>query len=286
MAWSQKEVDRAIAVYFEMFKRQLRGEDFVKVEYLRELASDLDGRTKAAATRKFHNISAVLAELGYPHMQGYTTQSHYQKLLEDRVEEYLRQDHVLHDLLDEEAAGRPQEIQVPASPKRIMKPPPEEKIPQESPRIAKQIDYVERERRNRNLGKAGEEYVVELEERRLRHEDNPELAKQVEWVAETRGDGLGYDVLSFENNGEERYVEVKTTKQGKSLPFYLTATELRFSREAGDRFYLYRLFDFAGDAEPSLYVLNGPVDNVCSLTPKSFQAIPTAEESSLAVRTG
>src|SRR5262249_29826703 len=41
-----------------------------------------------------------------------------------------------------------------------------------------------------------------------------------EWVARTIGDGLGFDVLSFnEANGAERLVEGKTTVLGQFFPF-------------------------------------------------------------------
>ena len=40
------------------------------------------------------------------------------------------------------------------------------------------------------------------------------LAARVDRVSETRGDGLGYDVLSFETSGRERLIEVKTTNYG------------------------------------------------------------------------
>jgi hypothetical protein len=54
--------------------------------------------------------------------------------------------------------------------------------------------------------------VAELERRRLREAGRDDLADRVEWVAETCGDGIGFDVLSFsETDGAEKFVEVKTT---------------------------------------------------------------------------
>lgn len=278
MAWSEEEVRETTSVYFEMWKRQLRGEDFVKAEYLRAIASKI-GRSVAAVTRKFHNISAVLVELGYTHMDGYTTQSHYQNLLKAAVADQLEDDQEIHRLLAEEAKGQPQDLQQKTALRSVLEPPPDESDisswSQDQPtRQPRKIDYIERERRNRDLGKAGEEYVVELERDRLQNQGFPELADQVEWVAKTRGDGLGYDVLSFDTDGTERYIEVKTTKQGKSLPFYLSASELEFSKEAGNQFYIYRVYRFKENDEPSLYILNGPVDETCVLTPEEFRVQP------------
>jgi hypothetical protein len=43
-----------------------------------------------------------------------------------------------------------------------------------------------------------------------------DLAQKVEWVAVTIGEGLGFDVLSFDaDDGSERLIEVKTTGLGK-----------------------------------------------------------------------
>lgn len=37
------------------------------------------------------------------------------------------------------------------------------------------------------------------------------LAKKVRWVSDLDGDGYGYDVESFETDGQQRLLEIKTT---------------------------------------------------------------------------
>ena len=67
-------------------------------------------------------------------------------------------------------------------------------------------------------------------------------------MAVTCGDGVGFDVLSFDEGDEsERLIEVKTTGLGKHFPFYVTANEVRCSEDCPERFRLYRVFDFARD---------------------------------------
>jgi hypothetical protein len=44
-----------------------------------------------------------------------------------------------------------------------------------------------------------------------------DLKSRVEWVPVACGDGLGFDVLSFEES--ERIIEVKTAGLGKRFPF-------------------------------------------------------------------
>jgi hypothetical protein len=59
---------------------------------------------------------------------------------------------------------------------------------------------------NRRLGRLGEEFVALLERHRLRTVGRDDLAQKVQWVTATIGDGLGFDVLSFDDaDGSEAY---------------------------------------------------------------------------------
>ncbi len=131
-------------------------------------------------------------------------------------------------------------------------------------------DYLEREAVNRSLGLAGEEFVVLFEHWRLVALGEGRLADRVQHVSQTQGDGLGYDVLSFDADGRERLIEVKTTTFGKDTPFFVSRGELALSREAKDQFHLYRLFEFR--KEPRMFDLPGQLDQHCVLDPVSFRA--------------
>ncbi len=76
-----------------------------------------------------------------------------------------------------------------------------------------------RDHRNRALGKAGEAFVLALEQQRLIASGLPDLAAQVRWVAQMDGDGAGYDIRSFSPTGTETLIEVKTTNGGSRTPF-------------------------------------------------------------------
>ena len=98
-----------------------------------------------------------------------------------------------------------------------------------------------------------------------------DLAAKVEWVAVTCGDGVGFDVLSFdEGDDSERFIEVKTTGLGKHFPFYVTANEVRCSEDCPERFRLYRVFDFSRN--PRLYVVGGAMSRECRLEPVEYRA--------------
>ena len=70
-------------------------------------------------------------------------------------------------------------------------------IPERLRRLIRKFDPVERDHRNRSLGRAGEEFVLDLEHRRLTDADRSDLARKIRWVAAEEGDGAGFDIFSF-----------------------------------------------------------------------------------------
>ena len=106
------------------------------------------------------------------------------------------------------------------------------------------MNYLEREAQNQKLGDAGEQFVINFEKARLIREGKESLADQIEQVSVTEGPSAGFDIRSFELDGSDRFIEAKTTKYGKSTPFYVTPNELRFSQQHADRYHLYRVFKF------------------------------------------
>jgi hypothetical protein len=135
----------------------------------------------------------------------------------------------------------------------------------------RRIDFAERDAANRHLAKLGEEFVLLLERHRLRTAGRDDLAQKVQWVAQTIGDGLGFDVLSFDDLDEsEKLVEVKTTGLGKFHPFYVTVNEVQCSEDMTEKFHLFRVFDFA--RAPRVYILTGSLRSTCCLEPTLFRA--------------
>jgi hypothetical protein len=98
---------------------------------------------------------------------------------------------------------------------------------------ASRVNYLEQEAANRELGSRGEEFVLAFEHARLRKKGSRALAERIEHVARTKGDGLGYDVLSYETNGEERLIEVKTARRARWNPRSSLPASPRVSRSYG-----------------------------------------------------
>src|SRR5690606_19592288 len=97
------------------------------------------------------------------------------------------------------------------------------------------------------------------------------LADKIEWVAKTQGDGLGYDILSKNANGTDRFIEVKTTKLGKDAPIFFSKTEYDFSSFNSASYFLYRVFNF--NKAPKVFIVNGKYDDFCSYGPVKFKGL-------------
>jgi hypothetical protein len=119
--------------------------------------------------------------------------------------------------------------------------------------------------RNASLGRAGEEFALAYERARLHALGKKALSDRVEHVAETKGDGLGFDVLSFEETGRERFIEVKTTSFAKEKPFFISRNEVEFSKLFAKQFQLYRLFEFR--KLPRMFSLSGAIGDNCIIDP-------------------
>lgn len=142
-------------------------------------------------------------------------------------------------------------------------------------------DYIIKNINNKNLGDFGEKLVVELERSKLIKYGYSKLAQKVEQVSDTQGDGLGYDVLSFDLDKNKIYIEVKTTtSNNESQPFNLTLNEIAASNEFNDRYRLYRLYNVDiknnySDKSLDYYIIKGPLNNEkLNLRPKSYDVTP------------
>jgi hypothetical protein len=134
-------------------------------------------------------------------------------------------------------------------------------------------DYALQDARNRQLGLAGEKCVIESERKSLIAAGRPDLAERIVHVAKVEGDGAGYDIKSYTSDGEEKFIEVKTTRGGESSGFYLSAAEIRFSDEHAHRYYLYRVFSFdVATSSGKLFIHKGAISTAFSLEPVQFKA--------------
>jgi len=108
------------------------------------------------------------------------------------------------------------------------------------------IDYEKLNEERADIGLKGELFVVDYEKERV-SQFSSNSDKIVAHLSQLQGDGLGYDISSQnDKNGQIRYIEVKTTKNGLDTPFYMSENERKFFKlhESNDNAYIYRVYDF------------------------------------------
>lgn len=274
MDWSREEVEAIVADYLEMLALELAGQSYSKTLHRRRLQEKLDNRSDASIEFKHGNISAAMINLGFPYIRGYKPRSNYQVLLATVAAEQVGGKTVL-DKVALAAVEQPALVPALTDFAKV-----KSDAPQKESRVAEAVnplvfkavkrDYLEREAQNMSLGLAGEEFIVQFEHWRLIQLGQARLADKVNHVSQTRGDGLGYDVLSFDADGKERFIEVKTTSFGRDTPFFVSRGELALSHGAKDQFHLYRLFEFR--KAPRLFDLVGALDGHCLLDPITYRA--------------
>lgn len=274
-AWTDVEVEATVATYFQMLRMQEMGQNPNKAEHNRRLLQLLPARTIQSIEYKHRNISAVLLLYGAQPLVGYKPLQNFQRSLVAAVGHALEHDRVL-DTVAIQSVETPAEapvlenfdefvVQVPKGQSRVR-----EDHEEWLRRTPIRRDYLEREARNRSLGLAGELLVMEFEARRLHDMGATRLADRIEHASKDRGDGLGYDILSFDGDGRERFIEVKTTAYVAETPFFISPNEIAFSDRQPEQFHLYRLFSFR--RKPRMFTLNGPIAMHCALDPVSFRA--------------
>jgi hypothetical protein len=173
--WSDDELDAIIADYFAMLGAELSRHAYVKSHHSAALMERI-GRTHRSVEFKHQNISAVLEELGLPWIPGYKPKRNYQAAIFDAIDRYLS---THGDITYPHAA--PMVLHVAEGVELFIDLPPLEPKsdrPWQLDQLVKKFDPVERDFQNRALGKAGEEFVLEVERRRLAKAERPDLARK------------------------------------------------------------------------------------------------------------
>jgi Domain of unknown function (DUF3883) len=268
--WTADEVAVLVGSYFVMLAEERAGRDYNKSEYRRSVIAAI-GRKPGSIERKLQNVSAVLDEIGIPWIQGYKPLAHYQDALVAIVEQQL----LRHPELFVAAGTGPlrvrDENEILVAPPALLNSDPESR-PAAIRRLVGKFDPAARDARNRYLGRAGEEFVVGFERRRLERAGRDDLARDVRWVSDVDGDGYGYDVQSFETDGHQRLLEIKTTCGNERTPFWMTKRECDVAAEQGDIYRVRRVFHFRNQVK--MFDIAPPLEARLVLTPATFMAAP------------
>ena len=137
--------------------------------------------------------------------------------------------------------------------------------------IGSKPDFVKKQKENSITGVNGEEYVLKVENERLKS-----LRKKAKRISE-KNDALGYDILSYNDDGTKRYIEVKTTNGSEGTTFYITATELEACKKYGENYYLYRLYGKKDGEWKISYYRGKEVEALCNC-PYQFAVTPEVQK--------
>jgi len=138
-------------------------------------------------------------------------------------------------------------------------------------KILRKVDFLEKSKKKIKIGFLGEQLVLTHEKQNLINNGRADLADKVKWVSQN-SDGYGYDVLSYDNNGKEKYIEVKTTKLSNiNHPFEISKNEILTSEKKGHSYWIYRVYEL-GSKMPKFYKIQGSILENFDLDAKVFDA--------------
>jgi hypothetical protein len=254
-----------------MLTKEQSGIPYNKSEVRRSILPLLNNRSKTSIEFKNHNISAVLINIGQPYIRGYVPLFNYQALLEEVVFAHIRLQPEIENTFRAfaETAATPGKLVF----QNMVEDMPTREVVVQEPELKYKspvkVNYIELEQANRVVGKTGESIALEYEKWRLINSGHESLVDKIEWVSQTQGDGLGFDILSHNSNGTDRYIEVKATKLTKEAPFYFSSREYAFAKQNSPSFFLYRVFNLT--TEPKIFIANGSYDDFCNMRPTQFK---------------
>jgi len=129
----------------------------------------------------------------------------------------------------------------------------------------KLINHIENNADNKKLGDLGEQFAIQFEKKRLVDAGKVHLANKIKHISAELGDGAGFDIESFNEDGTARYIEVKTTRGDFSQPIYITANELEKSRLDKDNYYLYRIYNYdESKGIGNIKTIRGELTHLCN----------------------
>lgn len=138
---------------------------------------------------------------------------------------------------------------------------------------AHKTDFDKKHKESKKNGTAGELLVIRIEKERLKNIFKPGM--KIEHTSEEIGDGTGYDIKSYDYDGNEIFIEVKTTKStDKKTSFNITPTELECSKIKNKSYWLYRVYDFNQiNNSGKVYKINGNLYDLLDIQPDSYVAV-------------
>ena len=137
----------------------------------------------------------------------------------------------------------------------------------------KKNDFEVSNKKNAKIGLQGELLVLYYIHMNLINAGRHDLAEKIIHTSVVEGDGAGYDIRSFKEDGSPLYLEVKTTKGGINSEFFISPNELAFSEEHADAYQLIRVYEYNGTTNSGkFYKIIGNLNEKLNLKPVQYSA--------------
>lgn len=126
-------------------------------------------------------------------------------------------------------------------------------------------DYNRKHKRDTKIGEIGERLVLEYERNKLLECGIENVESLVFLTSEHQEYGNSYpcDIISYDPESDsEVYIEVKTTTEKSTTPFFISSGEVEFSKKHAMNYKLYRVYDVLNKTDnPKFYVTYGDVED-------------------------
>ncbi len=120
-----------------------------------------------------------------------------------------------------------------------------------------EIDYIKNHRKLMEMGDLAEKIVLESEIEFLKT-DYPELAEKVRLVS--NNPRLGFDVLSFETNGQQKQIEVKAISENRNAKSFIITRNEFLKSKTYSNYYVYCVTEINSDKPIILRIKNPDFD--------------------------
>ena len=124
-------------------------------------------------------------------------------------------------------------------------------------RVKGDIDYSEQQRISQEIGDLSEELILRNEVEKLKAWGSSDDVLSKVRRGSLESDDYGYDILTFDKEGREVYLEVKTTKVNRTdFSFIITRNELEHAKIFGDRYSIVIVLDVLN--KPRMWYMGNP----------------------------
>ena len=177
--WQDDELDAIVADYFDMLSADLAGQPYVNLKHSEALMARI-GQTTVRLNSSTRISRRCSMSWGCPWILGLQVQTQLSEC-------HIRCDRQVTDHSPCRSCGFSKSAAPAGSGRRDLCLGTSAKCCQRAyprlRRLGQKFDPVERDHRNRSLGRAGEEFVIDVEKRQRTNAGLPDLARKVRWVA-------------------------------------------------------------------------------------------------------